>query len=242
MDLIKYYIRKIKQKFKLNLVPSRPVLDLIDFGSKECVILDVGANRGGFAGNILLHAPLATVHCFEPNQELYLDLKNKATLFGRNLGKPRCHVVGVGVGENNEKREFTVSKFHASSSFLPTAEATKKGWSYIDFSEHKKYYVDIIRLDSYLDEHDIKDVKLLKLDIQGFELYALRGCGERIKDVEYIVSEIQFIPLYEGAPIWTEIVDYLRLFDFQPILMDGFCFDSEGNPLQADILFSRSTS
>ena len=67
------------------------VLDLIDFGSKECVILDVGANRGGFAGNILLHAPLATVHCFEPNQELYLELKNKATLFGRNLGKPRCH-------------------------------------------------------------------------------------------------------------------------------------------------------
>lgn len=239
MNFLKYFVRKFKQRFNINSVPKRAVLDFIDFGSTDCVVLDVGANKGGFAGNILLRAPLSTVHCFEPNQDLCIELRNKAKLFGYNLNKLRCHVVGVGVGENNEQREFIVSKFHPASSFLTTSKFSKEGWPMVDFTESKKYYVDVIRLDSYLDKHSIKKVKLLKLDVQGFELNALKGCGERLKDIEYIVTEVQFAPLYENAPVWTEIVNYLRLFSFTPVLMDGFCFDPQGKPLQADILFSR---
>lgn len=241
MNLARYYVRKIKQKLKLNPVPSRPVLDCINFGSEECVILDVGACEGGFAGDILLRAPLATVYCFEPNHDLCTKLREVVKSFGTNLGRQRCHVVEVGVGENNVKREFIVSSFYPGSSFLTIdPDKTEKHYPDINFLENKRYSVDVIRLDSYLHENNIKNVKLLKLDIQGFELFALKRCGERIRDIEYIVCEVNFLSLYRNSPIWTEVISYLRAFKFQPIVMDGFVFDTDGNPLQADILFSRN--
>jgi hypothetical protein len=62
-----------------------------------------------------------------------------------------------------------------------------------------------------------------------------------LQDVEYIVCEVQFVPLYQGAPLWHEIVTYLAGFGFHPVLMDGFCFAPDGHPLQADLLLKRGS-
>lgn len=100
--------------------------------------------------------------------------------------------------------------------------------------------VNVIRLEEYLIAHNIKKVKLLKLDTQGSELLVLKGCGNKLKDIEYIVCKVSFFELYKGSPVWTEIIDFLRHFSFEVVLMDGFCFDVNGNLLQADILFRQT--
>jgi FkbM family methyltransferase len=41
--------------------------------------------------------------------------------------------------------------------------------------EYGEANVDTIRLDDYADTHDVASVDLLKMDIEGHELFALRG-------------------------------------------------------------------
>lgn len=237
-DLVRY----LKQRFRLVKVPPRPVLDLIDFRGAPCTVLDVGANRGGFAGNILLRAPLATVHCFEPNAELESLLRTAAQRFGTRRGSPRCVVVRAAAGEERGVAELIVTGLSAASSLLPVSLEARRGWPSVDFGERHRDQIDVIRLDDYMDANEIVDVKLLKLDVQGFELAALNGCVRRLHDIENIVCEVQFVPLYEGAPLWQEIVGYLDGFGFTPVAMDGFCFAPDGKALQADLLFRRRRS
>ena len=230
----------MRQRFRPTKVESRPVLDLVDFGKRPCVILDIGANCGGFAGNILLRCPLAQVHCFEPNPDVLPRLRENAARYGTLNGSPRCHVRAVGVGSSTDKRELIVTGLRAASSFLAVADAARTGWPDADFEEQRRQLVSIVRIDEYLDQQEVASVKLMKLDVQGFEREALEGCGERLHNIEYIVSEVQFQRLYHSAPLWYEIVDYVRGFGFKPIVMDGFCFAPDGAPLQADILLQRT--
>lgn len=65
-------VRSVKQRYGSVCLPDKSVLELVQFGARECVVLEVGANRAGFAGELLAQAPLATVHCFEPKADLLL--------------------------------------------------------------------------------------------------------------------------------------------------------------------------
>lgn len=72
------------------------------------------------------------------------------------------------------------------------------------------------------------------------QLEALRGCGDRLRSIDFIIAEVQFTPMYEGAPLWEDIVKHAADFGFWPVVMDGFCFSPKYEPLQADILLKRS--
>lgn len=237
--MIRHFVRYLKQRFRLVQLPPRPVIDFVDFGRKDCVVLDVGANRGGFAGNVLLRAPLATVHCFEPNPALVPHLESVAKSFGSNGEHPRCLVVPAAAGECAGRSELIVTGLSAASSLMTVSDLARAGWPEVDFEEKQRDAIDVVRLDDYLDSSGITQVKLLKLDVQGFELMALRGCARRLQDIENVICEVQFVPLYDGAPLWHEIAGYLGGFGFQPLIMDGFCFGPDGLPLQADLLFKR---
>jgi hypothetical protein len=48
------------------------------------------------------------------------------------------------------------------------------------------------------------------MDLQGAELHALRGLGDAISGVKYIISEIERKPIYYGQDLLPEVDDYLR--------------------------------
>jgi FkbM family methyltransferase len=230
-----------RQRFRTARVPPRPVLDLIDFGSGRVIVLDVGANVGGFAGDILLRAPLAEVHCFEPNTSAYADLESNATRYNVLKGRLRCFTLPAAVGSRVETRDLIVTGFEEASSLLAVTDHCRRGWPSVDFSNKRRESVRVIRLDDYLNRHGLKTIKLLKIDVQGFELEVLRGLGDRLTDVEYIVAEVQFQALYDGAPPWDAIIQYAAPYGFTPLLLDGLCLAPDGRPLQADVLLRRRT-
>lgn len=99
--------------------------------------------------------------------------------------------------------------------------------------------VQSITLTDYAATNKIENAKLLKIDTQGYELEVLKGALGILPNIEYIYTEVQFVSLYLDAPIWTDIIDYLWDQQFFPLVMGGFCFDKNANPLQADILFKN---
>jgi len=59
------------------------------------------------------------------------------------------------------------------------------------------------------EEQLIRDPALLKLDVQGFELSALQGCGRLLERFRYVYVEASFIELYVGQALATEVIGFL---------------------------------
>ena len=52
------------------------------------------------------------------------------------------------------------------------------------------FQVPIRRLDSIFQERRIDRVRLLKIDVEGFELSVVNGLGERLQDIDHMVVEL----------------------------------------------------
>jgi len=64
--------------------------------------------------------------------------------------------------------------------------------------------------------------ELLNIDIQGAEKEALIGCGDLLRDVKYIYSEVNKVSIYRGCTLVWDLDDYLCNFGFKRILTSWY--------------------
>jgi hypothetical protein len=82
--------------------------------------------------------------------------------------------------------------------------------------------------------------EIIKLDIQGFELEALKGVGDWLSAVKYIICEVSFKEYYHGQAQFLDIANYLAGFKFQLFALgNNTPVGTELN--QIDVLFKRLT-
>jgi FkbM family methyltransferase len=74
----------------------------------------------------------------------------------------------------------------------------------------KKISVPCTRLDTFMNNNNIENIDLLCLDLQGYEKVALEGMGERIKDVSYIITEVNFESYYEDSVLFDDLLVFLN--------------------------------
>ena len=53
------------------------------------------------------------------------------------------------------------------------------------------------------------------MDIQGAELLALKGLGNRLKDIKIVHTEADFLEIYEGQPLYKDIEKFMSNNNFQ---------------------------
>lgn len=75
--------------------------------------------------------------------------------------------------------------------------------------------VEAIRLDDYCAAEGVESFDLLCMDIQGAALRALRGLGDRLRQVRYIIAELENRPLYEGQDLFPEVRAFLAAQGFR---------------------------
>ena len=80
---------------------------------------------------------------------------------------------------------------------------------------------------------------MFKLDVQGFELEALRGCESLLGRFEHVYCECSFVPLYEGQALADEVIAWLRERGLRLVGVYNLACDREGQAVQADFLFER---
>ena len=68
-------------------------------------------------------------------------------------------------------------------------------------------WVDTVRLD---DVPETAGAEMIKLDIQGAELMALSHGKSRLREALLIQCEVEFLPLYIGQPLFSEVEAFLR--------------------------------
>ena len=199
------------------------------------LVLDVGANDGGYARTLRRLGYRARIMSFEPVAEPFTRL----TLAAER--DALWDVVRCAVGDRDgDILVHVAGNDGASSSVLPmlaTHEAAAPGSSYIADER-----VRLCRLDDLV-RNEVKGRRcFLKVDVQGYERAVLDGASDLLVDDRLlgVQAEMSLVPLYEGSLLWRETVDLLSDRGFElASLIPGFTDPTSGRLLQADGVFVR---
>ncbi len=101
--------------------------------------------------------------------------------------------------------------------------------------------VQIRRLDNVIDRSKLVGPVLCKIDVQGYELNVLKGFGDLLNDVDYLIIEVSNEPFYQGAPNSAEVISFLAERGFKIRGMYNM-YGPRTVCLQLDILFSRASA
>jgi methyltransferase FkbM-like protein len=71
------------------------------------------------------------------------------------------------------------------------------------------------RLDDLATLEGLEDIDLIKIDIQGGELDVFRGAAKALASAVVIITEVEFVPIYENQPLFGDIDRHLREHGFQ---------------------------
>ena len=75
--------------------------------------------------------------------------------------------------------------------------------------------VEITTIDDWVRSHGKPSLELLKFDIQGAELKALRGATRTLQESTLLIyTEVWFNPGYEAGALFSEIDSFLRSSGF----------------------------
>ena len=115
--------------------------------------------------------------------------------------------------QNGQANLYHMGASHGASSSLLKA---KDFLTYYPTSVNQKstYLVETRRLDDYFKENSAKPYNIMVMDIQGAELLALKGAPETLRNIDCIITEVSYTPLYEGNALIKDLDAFLGQHDF----------------------------
>jgi FkbM family methyltransferase len=194
-------------------------------------VVDIGANRGQFALAARHWAPKAQVVAFEP-------LGGPAAVFRQVFSGDDQVVLHLSaIGPVSGRQQMHVSARDDSSSLLPISSMQVN--MFPGTEEVSTIDVRVAPLDEFVTADDLPRPAMLKLDVQGYEFEALKGCELLLDHFDRVYCECSFVEFYSGQKLAWEVIDWLaaRGFCFSGIYNPAY--DYHGQVMQADYLFSR---
>jgi FkbM family methyltransferase len=159
------------------------------------VVVDAGANIGIYSEFLSRSVgPTGAVHSFEPSPDNFKRL-HAAT---RKLSNVRLSQAAV--GEHSGKSELYLSdKLNVDHRSYRAAGDSRRTLP-----------IEIVALDDYFKPGERVD--LIKMDIQGYELHALRGANRLLKDNPDIKLLVEFWPygLKQAGANWIDLIAALE--------------------------------
>lgn len=165
---------------------------------QPCVI-DIGANTGCIGlFNKNLNFP---IFAFEPNKIAFQELLN-------NVWNNKCNTLcyNLAAGDKNEKLFMT--EYH-----------TLWGYGFNRIStERTEYVVEVVTLDTIIPFNEI--VSHVKIDVEGYELFVLKGMNRILKQKPVLYIEIIEPHFNRYGYSSNDIFDFLKDFGYDFFQID----------------------
>jgi FkbM family methyltransferase len=143
---------------------------------------------------------------FEPLTNNFNILKSKVQ-HDNNVISYQC-----ALGDENKivtMNVDTVNQGQSSSILKPKKHLEQYPHITFDYKEE----VNMFRLDDI--DLDLSKYNFINIDVQGYELEVFKGAFDSLKNIDYIISEVNRDEVYEGCPHINEIDNFLNQFGFQ---------------------------
>jgi FkbM family methyltransferase len=187
---------------------------------QELILFDVGANAGNYS--ILLSAVLnernIRIYAFEPSAYSFTHLaKNMASL--NNI-----EFYNFGFGKTEEKVTL-YSNFEGSGATTLYNDA----FNTHDFNKGLAEEIQIKTLNTFCKAHSVKQIHLLKIDVEGHELFVLQGANELLNQGRIKFIQFEFGPVHVySRTFFKDFWDLLSpLYILYRIIGDGL-FEIKG--------------
>jgi FkbM family methyltransferase len=192
------YLQGIGAGGEVRSSGERLLLDLLKQKSRDNIIIDGGANVGEFSAMITENLDSTTIHLFEPQSACISHLRSRFETSS-----------DIAINQLALANETGTTKVHYDEEKSGLASLTRRsiaGNTSFDKSEEVK----TTTLDGYCKSNGIQEIDLLKLDIEGHELMALRGASELFDEQAIRLCSFEF----GGANIDTQTYfwDFYRFF------------------------------
>jgi len=184
----------------VSLDSPYPIIKRLLRGHTVHGILDAGASDGRISKRLIRLFPEATAYLFEPNPAYDAALKTLSQ------GDPRYQPFGCALSDRQGQMEYyETESLGGCSLFKP-----------LDQPSTRVSTVPAVTIDAWAQSQGDPPIELMKFDIQGGELAALRGGSEVLdRSVLLIYIEVWFNRVYENGAILHEVDSQLRGHGFE---------------------------
>jgi FkbM family methyltransferase len=233
--LLKKGVRAILRSAGLDLVrpaASRRAALLRNNGIQT--VIDVGANRGQYGAELRAWGFKGKIISFEPTSAAFKLLSKRAA------ADSRWSVFNFAVGAEDSVVEINVaSGSGVASSLMPMDDPLRRSAPEIKYIATEK--IAVKTLDSALaDIIEPNETLMLKLDVQGFEHFVLRGASAILSQVSMVECELSLVSLYEGQWLCLQMLTLLDTLGFVPVGFNPAFVDAvSGHCLAIDGTFVR---
>ena len=225
-NIIKELVRRSLFPKSSNLASFRDpfqVMQQLLAGHDVTHILDAGASHGRISRKLLRLFPDASVHAFEPQPRYRDKLAQLHESDARFIPYFLALSDTAGTIDLQITQSPGVTSLFRPNQYLRTSCPEDSAIVSVET-------VEMTTIDGWAKSRGGIPLQLMKFDIQGGELQALRGARETLDNSTLLVyTEILFNPLYEGGAIYSEIDLLLRDSGF--ILYDIYKPRYSGNGL-----------
>lgn len=179
-----------------DLFPDTPPAVILDIGAGDHP--DYPAGLGPFER--LSETGDAVLVGFEGDTRTFGALKAKET--------PNRRYLNYFVGDGRDRTFYATNNVFTGSLYRPNRTLIDSFGGLGEIMQVvEEIPVKTVRLD---DIAELTDVDAIKIDVQGAELDVFRGAERLLGGVMTIISEVEFVPLYEDQPLFGDVDAFLR--------------------------------
>lgn len=170
------------------------------------VVIDAGASEGLFA--LKIRHIVGTIHLFEPIPKLCDSLRKT---FKDEIADQKVFVCPYALGEKKGR-----VRFFLDTGVIGSSRAAREG-------DEQTVEVPITTIDGYVEENSIKRLDLIKMDIEGAEIDALKGAEKTLGTLRPRL----LICTYHKPDDPERIGEFIQSFDYQLFYSDIVKLDGD---------------
>ncbi len=171
-------------------------------GREQIVFIEFGACDGTQTKEItdILEGKCYLYYAFEPDERRIEGLRN-------HVGD-RVSVIPAAIGAVDGKVTFYISglNYYGSSSIRKPTPEMLRDFPKMTFDEGQ---VDSVRLDTFCRDKQIEHIDFIWADVQGAEVDLIEGGREMLAKTDYLYTEYNDGPMYEGCLGLKDILELL---------------------------------
>ena len=195
-------VKEILNKLILNL---KELDNVLTFRILEIGALNLGKKEKFY--DLLNYFPNSEIIGFEVDKNICKKMNS--------VSKVGVKYFPFAIGKKKEIRKFYETNHPMCSSLYKPNHNLLSLYNNMEISFLKEESeIETIDLDTFVSENKIGNVDFLKIDVQGAELDIFKGATKILKNSLFIISEVEFLKIYENQPLFGDVSNFLSDNDF----------------------------